>query len=275
MRRAQLGLLALILAASCTRYGYEVSTGPVRDAALQDARVAGEDAGSDEDAGADDAGTTDGGPIELCPERPDVLFCDGFEDPNFTRWSYPRTVNGTVEQASSPTHSGVGSLHSVTGAAGDNNEARYGVKIFGGQKTGEIWVRAFYFIPLSVVVNTSFSTIVVAENVPPYFGFSLSVRPTGVDITQGNTWYRSATVFPRDTWTCVEMHIKVDATANGIVEAFLDGARVVNATNIVTLPATGYTSFDVGIHYTDPGQGPVELYVDDAAAGHERIGCTG
>jgi hypothetical protein len=247
------------------------------DAAQRDAHVAEEDAGDDtEDAGDDDtedAGATDGGPIDLCPERSDVLFCDGFEDPEFKRWSYPRAVDGTVEQASSPTRSGMGSLHAATGAAGDNNEARYGVKVFEGQMTGEIWVRAFYFIPSSVVVTTSFSTIVVAELDPPYFGFSLLVRPAGFDITQGNAWYRSTAIFPRNQWTCVELHIKVHAT-DGMVEGFLNSMRVVyTPPKTATLPVTGYTTFDVGIHYTDPGQGPVELYVDDAVAGHTRIGC--
>ena len=57
------------------------------------------------------------------------------------------------------------------------------------------------------------------------------------------------------------------------MKAYIDGQLAASTAAIDTLPDRGYTSLDVGIHYTDPKQGPVEAFVDDVAAGTSRIGC--
>jgi hypothetical protein len=163
-------------------------------------------------------------------------------------------------------------LRATTGAAGSNNAARYGVAAFPHQKSGDIWLRYYYYIPSSTVVNPAFSTCVVSEIEPPYFGFSLVVLPSRVDIRVFDTAYQGTMAFPRDRWTCVELHVQIDAAA-GRFEAYLDGALAVRSPATDTLPGMGYTSVDVGIHYTDPNQGPVEAYVDDVVATTARIGC--
>lgn len=222
--------------------------------------------------GAEPDGAVDGGPVDLCPERSDALFCDGFEDPTFSRWSYTVLMNGTVNRTTTRSHSGAGSLRAATGASGSNNAARYGVRALDHQKSGEIWLRYYYYIPSSTVVDTVFSTGVVAEIEPPYFGFSLLVRPSRVDIGAFDAVYQGTMAFPRDRWTCVELHVQIDAAA-GIFEAYLDGALAVRSPATDTLPDMGYTSVDVGIHFTDPAQGPVTAYVDDVLAANTRLGC--
>jgi hypothetical protein len=224
------------------------------------------------DGAMSDASEVDSGPAPLCPERSDALFCDGFEDPSFSRWSYNLITNGTLDQSTARVKSGATSLRATTGAAGSTNVARYGAKVFAHQKSGDIWVRYFYFVPGSTVVNTAFSTAVVAEIEPPYFGFALLVVPSRVDIGVFDTMYQGTMAFPRDKWICVELHVQIDATA-GIFEAYLDGALAVRSPATKTLPDMGYTSLDVGIHYTDIAQGPVEAYADDVVAGTKRLGC--
>jgi hypothetical protein len=246
------------------------------DAAMPDAATAQDGGGhTPTDSGTvDDASVRDGAaPTNLCPERSDALFCDGFEDPAFSRWSYTKITNGSVVRATTPVHSGAGSLRATTGAVGTtNNAARYGAKVFANQKSGDIWLRYYYFVASSVVVNPYFSSGVVAEIEPPYFGFSLIILPDRVDIGAFDTRYPGTLVFPRDHWTCVELHVKIDPSA-GIFEAYLDGALAAQSPATNTLPAKGYTSADVGIHYTDLAQGPVEVYVDDVVAANLRVGC--
>jgi hypothetical protein len=151
--------------------------------------------------------------------------------------------------------------------------ARYGAKPFPHLKTGDIWLRSYYYIPGSTVANPSFSTCLVTEIEPPYFGFSLIVLPSRVDIGVGSTFYMGTKAIAHDRWVCVELHVKIDPTA-GVFEAYLDGTLAATSpTTTNTLPAMGYTSIDVGIHYTDPSQGPVDLYVDDVLASTARLGC--
>jgi hypothetical protein len=223
------------------------------------------------DAAAQDS-AVEGGPVDFCPERSDALFCDGFEDPELARWSYTVTPNGTVARTTARFHSGAASLRATTGPAAPDSAARYGAKPFGHQMSGDIWLRYYYYIPSSTVVTTAFSTCVIEEIEPPFFGFALLVRPSQVDIGTGNTFYHGTMAFPRDQWTCVELHVQIDPAA-GFFEAYLNGALAVRSPAIDTLPDMGYSSVDVGIHYADAAQGPVEAYVDDVVAGNTRLGC--
>lgn len=231
------------------------------------------DASDDNPQDADtDGDAVDSGVIDLCPDRADALFCDGFEDAALMRWNYEIVTNGTLDRTAARFRSGVAALRATTGAAGSTNVAREGANIFGHQKTGELWARYYYYLPASTVVNTAFSTGVVAEIEDPFFGFALLVTPSRVDIGVFNTMYPGTKAFPRDHWTCVELHVQIDASA-GIFEAYLDGALAARSPATNTLPGMGYSSLDVGIHYTDMGQGPVEAYVDDVVAGTTRAGC--
>jgi len=248
------------------------AAGPLTDAAMQMPMDAGSIDDAATDAAAIDSGSDDDH-VDLCPERSDALFCDGFETQSFMpQWQYAVTMTGTVSRSTTRVRTGSGSLRATTGNAGSTSVAREGTKPFMSQKSGEIWTRAYYYIPSSTVTNTFFSTTVVAENDPPFFGFALVVFPTQVQIGVGSTMYPGTMGFPRDRWVCVELHVEIDP-AVGVFEAYLDTTRVVRSPATDTLPATGYTSLDVGIHYTDTSQGPVEAYVDDIVAGNTRIGC--
>jgi hypothetical protein len=244
---------------------------PMTDAAMQMPMD-----GASIDDGSMDAAPTDSGDddrVDLCPERSDALFCDGFETLDFMpKWPYSVTMNGTVDRSTARVRTGSGSLRATTGNAGSTNVAREGTKPFMNQKSGEIWTRTYYYIPSSTMTNSFFSTTVVAEIEPPFFGFALVVFPTQVQIGVGSTMYPGTMAFPHDRWVCLELHVEIDP-AVGVFEAYLDSARVVRSPATDTLPTDGYTSLDVGIHYTDTGQGPVEVYVDDVVAGNTRIGC--
>lgn len=238
------------------------------DADMQDANMQDADM---EDA-APDAEVEAGPPSEWCPERNDALLCDDFEDSTLSRWSYEIVEQGTLGHSTVRSHSPSGSLRATTDSSGLTDKARKGSKALGHLKSGEIWLRYWYYLPSTVSVNQMFSTCVVAEVEAPYFGFSLAVLPTRVDLRSGSDNWQGTMAFPRNTWTCVELHVKVHDTA-GFAEAFINGTLVANTPAMDTLPDMGYTSVDVGIHYADPAQNPVTAYVDDVVAGTKRYGC--
>jgi hypothetical protein len=224
------------------------------------------------DSGSIDSGSIDSGPASLCPEQPGTIFCDGFEDPTFSRWAFNVVSNGTLTQSTTRFRSGAGSLRATTGAASMGNAARYATDTLASQKAGDIWLRYYYYVPSSTVVTSHFSAGVISEIVPPYFGFALLVLPTRVEIGASGTFYQGTVTFPRDRWTCVELHVQIDPTA-GIFEAYLDGTLAVRSSPTNTLPTDGYTSAEVGIHYADASQGPVEVYVDDVSVANTRLPC--
>ncbi|HKP64729.1 MAG TPA: hypothetical protein VJV78_48665 [Polyangiales bacterium] len=208
----------------------------------------------------------------LCPERPGMLFCDGFEDPSFARWAYTVSHNGSVARSTARKHSGTTALLATTGAAMQGTEARYATDVLAHQKSGDAWMRFYNYVPSSVVVTQHFSIGVMSEMVTPYDGFELRILPSSVDINSSSGIYQGNVPFPRDRWVCVELHVLIDATA-GIYEAYLDGSVAVRSPLTNTLPADGFTAAEIGVHYAAKDQGPVEVYVDDVVVGNSRIPC--
>jgi len=222
-----------------------------------------------------DAAAADGGTpsvSQLCPERPGALFCDGFEDADFERWSYTTKHNGTLTRSTDHAHSGATSLRAATGPPDDGTEARWATLALANQKSGDAWLRFYSWVPSTVVVTEHFSIGIMSEAEVPYAGFELRLRPTLVDINASNGVFPGTKTFPRDRWVCVELHVRIDDTA-GVYEAYLDQALAVRSPSMNTRPAMGYSAAEVGIHYADPNQGPVEVYTDDVVVGTARIPC--
>lgn len=233
----------------------------------------GDAAPDDASVDPDDSGTTnDAGTSGFCPQRPDVIFCDGFEPLDFENWSYPVVTNGTLTRSTAQKHSGEASLRATTGAAMQGNEARYATSTIPHLKSGDLWLRYYYFVPSTVTVNSHFSAGVLSEIEEPWAGFSLIVRDTTTDLTTMNGPFSGSTKFPRQRWVCVELHVRISPT-DGIFEGYLDGQRVVYSTTGNTVPADGFRNAEVGIHYAEANQGPVEAYVDDVVVATARVPC--
>lgn len=229
-----------------------------------------------------DAGTTDAGSDagtdaatqnNRCPERTDAVLCDNFDDGLFNRWDYKLDTYGVLSQSTSPVRSG-GSLHAATTRADLESQARWCASVLDKQKSGDIWLRYYNYLPSSVVITSHFSSGVISELQEPYWGVWTAVQSNRVDIgTSFDSFYQGDQAFPRDRWVCVELHIKVDPTA-GQLELFLDGTRVAYSPNpLNTVPAMGYTNAEVGIHYAETTQGPVEVYTEDVVLARQRVPC--
>jgi hypothetical protein len=242
------------------------------DAASQSSGGAGSD---DSDAGASGAGAADGGELavsSLCPERPSALFCDGFEDPSFSRWTYTVSNNGSLTRSTAHAHSGMTSLLATTGPAARGTEARWQTAVLANQKSADAWMRFYDWVPASVIVTQYFSVRIMSETAMPYDGFELRLLPLFVDINSSSGVFQGLVSFPRDRWVCVEMHVLIDPIA-GVYEAYLDGTLAVRSPPSNTLPADGFSAAEVGVHFAGPSQGPVKVYIDDVVVGRSRIPC--
>jgi hypothetical protein len=261
---------------------HTVEPGMPGDASTMDSAVepdAGTPGAASIDSGTPDAATNPE-VVDLCPERADAIFCDGYEDAIDSdafnaKWQFKVDTGGTFLRATSPVHSGTGALKAMTTHDPNaNSYARYGARVFPHLKAGNIWARAWYYIPSTFNITGDLSTLLISEIEPPYFGFSLVAQKTRMQIGSVGNHYPQKTdsTFPRDRWVCVELHVQISPT-NGVFEAYVDGALTVYVANLNTLPAMGYRTVEAGIHYTNPAQGDSVLYVDDVVAGYVRLGC--
>ena len=256
--------------------GTRGDAGPLEFDASPEVRDGGVDAGVDGGNASFptlDSGVLDGGRTGPCADLPQALFCEDFEDPSFAgRWSYSIVMNGSLNRDTNTKRTGAASLRATTEAFGPEKQARWGAAVFGGQSSGDVWLRAYYYVPSTTVVTTHFSTAVMSEIQEPYEGFSVAVFPTSVNLASGNNFVTGGMSFPRDRWVCIELHVAIDPTA-GSVEAYLDGELATSWRDIDTLPAGGFTAAEVGIHYAEDSQGAVEVFVDDVAFGTARMPC--
>jgi len=240
----------------------------VQDAAASDASMS--DAATSVDATTPDA-ASEAGSADPCSGRSDLSLCDGFESAA-GNWS-DIALNGSITRSTLQARSGSTSARATTGSASGSNRARFETQAFAQLKQGDIWARAYYYLPSSVTIDTYFSIMQLREAVSPYFGCSLVIRPTLIDLGGSITArFKTLEAFPRDQWTCVELHVQIDASA-GTCEGYVDGMIATSSSAGNTLPAQGYSNLDVGICATEASQGPLEIYVDDVAAGTTRIGC--
>ena len=119
-------------------------------------------------------------------------------------------------------------------------------------------------LPSSVVITTSFAAGVMSEAVSPYASFELPVLPSGIDINATGGGSSSMTTFPRDGWMGVETHLFVDSI-DGVDERYLDGKMEISSGMMDTTIADDMAAAESGIHDAEPGQVPLQVYVDDAA----------
>ncbi|MDN5941487.1 MAG: hypothetical protein L0H94_06365 [Nitrospira sp.] len=101
--------------------------------------------------------------------------------------------------------------------------------------------------------------LITLENVPP--GASTN-------------FYSSATLAD-NRWYCIETHEKLNTpgVANGIAQAWIDGAQVMNVTNIKYREAGDNSLWDTVGVFRQTGRG--NIWWDRYATGNTRIGCSG
>lgn len=200
-----------------------------------------------------------------------ALVCDGFEsEPG--PWTARSERSGTVVSDSLQALRGTRAMHPRTTAGG--GEASRRVDALGPFTSGELWVRISTFLPAGAAED-NFTWFSIGETSPPYAGLSLGMGASviGSYSTISGDWVSNDTLtVPYDTWTCLELHVAISDTA-GSIEVYENGTLGASTTGIDTLPATGFTSFSIGIDYTDAAQPPLELWLDEVALSRTRLPC--
>ena len=89
------------------------------------------------------------------------------------------------------------------------------------------------------------------------------------------TNYYSSATFADNRWYCIETHEKLNTpgVANGIVQAWVDGAQVLNVTNVKYRLAGNNNRWNSVAIFRQVGAG--NIWWDRYAAGDTRIGCSG
>ena len=280
--------LAVSLAA-CGRVSYDMvndgDAGPRTDASpgedggwVTDGATATD--GSQPLDGAPEDGTTvvDAGPTLDDTSCDDVhagaAFCDGYEDASLASWDYPIEENGAATHTTEQVYRGTGALRCETTSSSGTKAARYSVAALRGVTSGDVWFRAYYYLPSSVVVDGSISLVALAESRSPYDGAHLRIRAGALDLEMevAGVVGSGATSLPRDRWVCVELRMTVH-DVSGVLEGYVEGALAVRAEPVDTRPARGITLAEVGIHDADPAQGPAVLFVDEVVVDTVRVGC--
>lgn len=252
------------------------------DASAADAEVADAEAPDAEapDAGPADAGAPDGGPG---PTRCDdlhagAIFCDGFEwvyPAGRTGWDWDLLEDGNVDTVVDPTpYLGERALRATTTVAG--GRAAIGATLPDAIVDGEMWLRAFFYIPAAQAISAGLSLLYIgAEDGSAGIAFqAYGGGRASVWIGTQDRWEGTETPLPRDVWTCLQLHVVVDDAA-GEVELYLDDVLITVPFTGDTLPlgAGGFRDVEAGIEFSNASQGPTTLYVDEVVLSRTRVPC--
>ena len=243
------------------------------------------DAGADArgiDAGGIDAPASDSGaPPDaavgtVCAESvaASAYFCDGFEDgPGFAGWSRGTYEADGTASWTDEAYRGAGALRSQTTV--ETGRAAAASTFVPPIVDADLWLRAYYYFPSGWTMY-HLDIGAVRTLTDPFQGIALALDSGELPylyVDEESTAYRATAAAPRDEWICIELHVAVSDDL-GSVELFVNGARVAQSPlDIDTLPPGGFGYLDVGVPYTDEGQDPATVMVDEVALGPSRIPC--
>lgn len=255
---------------------------PPRDAGAADADPDGRaasDAGAPDAEPASDAETSaDAAPPfdeTACDDAHEgAILCESFESAELAGWS-PR---GDVGAVAAPVYRGTGALRGTSTL--DSRVAAIVRSDLPSVATGELFVRAYYWLPASSPA-AAIPFLHIEEIAPPHAFVELRFSDGALTVGYGTdarvaTNALSGAPMPRDRWVCIELRIVISATA-GVVEALLDGTSASMLSAIDTLPGGGYATLYSGFydHVGAEQLFPTELFIDELVVDDQRVGCDG
>lgn len=211
-----------------------------------------------------------------------VFWEDGFE-PGNTGFA----IVGGMSYATSPVYGGTYSLHQHF--LGNHIQSGTYSDRFLGASTEDLWSR-FYIYLNNFVVDAEVGTKMLMQGeeccypsfwwLMPFGSTNLAVTVQG---TKGGTDSYNVTggSLPQNRWTCVETHIRMSSpgVANGVIEAWIDGAQVMARYDLPMRDGTASgknspnAKFTMTRLFVQYGGG--DLFYDNLAVGDQRIGCSG
>lgn len=249
-----------------------------RDSSVGDGDVTGESGIDDDgdlgqDAFSDSIDADNGLDDTACDDLfRSALFCDGFESGSLSTWWELFTDSGVAEVVADPVYRGSGALGSRTSVTGDRTASI--TRDFGTHSTGQIYARAYIYVPSSVSVS-GLSLLIIGEDADPWHHIGFEIAPDDrakIWFDEDQVQYFGSTPVPRDSWFCVQLRIDI-ANMNGEVECSIDGESVMTVGGRDTLPSAGYGLLNVGVAFAVPAQEPTTVFVDEVVLDTQPIPC--
>lgn len=204
--------------------------------------------------------------------HPSAMFCDGFEAPLNDVYSYSIIDNGRAEATTTRAFRGSRALEVETFDIAAYKSARWGVFYPFEVQSGDLYIRAYYWVSSGTSFNDQASILATGYAVDPYPSTYIRMGPGSFNMQIDAAGFSFAGDFVRDQWVCLEMHIAID-DVNGVVELAVEGINTMTSGLADTRVGTGYSGVDIGIHYATPDQTPVQMWIDELIADTAPIGC--
>jgi hypothetical protein len=227
------------------------------------------------DSGPADAGASDGGIGECGDARAAALLCSGFEGDDVAA-DFGQTVlvnQGALERSTERVHTGAGALHASSGAM---MSVAVVLASFPPLFSGELYVRAYLYVPADLPTETMNIFFVGDEPVPdPFLGLDFNLEDGALQLfsPQSSPDRHTGDVpIPRERWFCFRARIAI-ADADGSVELFVDDALALQATGLDTLPDDGVGLFRAGVDWSSGQDAFFEIYIDDVVVDTTEIEC--
>jgi hypothetical protein len=211
------------------------------------------------------------GPTTCGNDVSGLVTCNGYEDPRFIGWIVDESL-GTAAQDTSRVYRGLGSLHAQTDSGGA--VAAVLSTRFGPYSSGDLFARAYFYVPSTTRLD-NVALMIVGESDAPWdhVAFSIgSLDDPEVWIEEIRRVTRASVPMPFDRWVCIQVHIAID-DKRGMVELRLDDELVAARSGVDTLPAGGYSEVSAGLPWTNGGNPPAEVWVDELIVATEPIPC--
>jgi hypothetical protein len=200
-------------------------------------------------------------PISLCPQQPDLLLCDNFDEPALDGW-------GSIGNTS------IDTTHVYHGTGAFHGRVVHNAAVAASEKHPYLWptdlyMRVFVLLPVAPPVEV---TILRMQNNAS--DVDLLVTPSGFATTATSADEQTVpAAIPVNTWFCVVWHIHQGDATSGLSEVSLNGAKLGFPNKMETQADTPpYTDLYVGPQVSDVSN-PYDVYLDELLVDDQPLTC--
>jgi len=159
------------------------------------------------------------------------------------------------------------------------NKASISTELIHFVRGDDVWFAGWYYVPVQSAMPFTLMDLETSwfKGHPGIRIMVFGAKHLGVELKWGaKPTYRQPkerrVAFPRAQWVHVRFHVTLSERADGVVELWQDGIKIVDARG-QTLPLAHsiYNSLEVGISAHSFGQQPSTLYVDDVSISSQSL----
>jgi hypothetical protein len=217
----------------------------------------------------------DAGVDECAHAYADSVVCSGFERADAAvGWDdHEASDAGAIDRSTARAHRGEGSLYATSAAS-----MSYAIliKTFEPLHAGELYFRAYLYVPAQVETKTMNIFFVGAEATPdPFQGVDFNLEDGAVQTFSPQSdpvRQMAASIIPRDRWFCFRARVVISDDA-GMVQVFVDDELALETIDIDTLPESGVRQFRAGVDWSSEQASEFEIYMDDIVLDTAPVTC--